>query len=65
LNEKFNLYERSGVREYWVVFPLDKVLDIYQLNDDGIFEKNASYQASDSFKPDIFPDLEIDLKLVF
>ena len=31
LYEKYNLYERNGVREYWVVFPPEQVIDVYQL----------------------------------
>ncbi len=33
LSVKFNLYERAGVREYWVVYPLDKVIHAYRLED--------------------------------
>lgn len=28
LNEKYNLYEENGVKEYWVVYPSDKMVQI-------------------------------------
>jgi Uma2 family endonuclease len=34
LNEKFRLYERVGVREYWVIDPAAKSLQIYVLGAD-------------------------------
>lgn len=65
LSEKYDLYERSGVKEYWVVFPLDKVLNVYLLDEEGKYQKAGSYEKDDWVKPSIFDDLEIDLSLVF
>lgn len=31
---KLRIYERAGVREYWLVHPIDRVLTIYQLDQD-------------------------------
>jgi Uma2 family endonuclease len=33
------LYERHGVREYWLLHPVDRVLTIYRLGEDGAFGK--------------------------
>ena len=65
LNEKFNLYERSGIKEYWVVFPSDQALDIYALDEDGKYQKKASFFRDDILKTELFPGLEIDMKDVF
>jgi len=65
LNEKYNLYERSGVKEYWVVFPLDQILDVYLLDEQGKYKKSGSYEKGTLVKPSIFEDLQIDLNLVF
>lgn len=65
LGEKYDLYERSGVKEYWVVFPLDQVLDVYLLDEEGKYQKHSTYEKDDVVKPSIFEDLEIDLSLVF
>jgi len=65
--EKFLLYERSGVREYWLVFPLDKAIDVYVLNEINKYERSGLYEYPDSDKVrvGIFDDLEIDLGRVF
>ena len=65
LSEKYDLYERCEVKEYWVVFPLDKVLDVYLPDEEGKYRKAGSYEKEDRVKPSIFDDLEIDLGLVF
>lgn len=65
MQEKFFLYERSGVKEYWLVFPLDSVIDVYALNEDNKYERTELYQYPDKIKVGILADLDIDLGLVF
>lgn len=65
MQEKFLLYERSGVKEYWLVFPLDSVIDVYALNEDNKYERSGLYQYPDKIKVGILADLEIDLSLIF
>jgi len=65
LHDKFILYERSGVIEYWVVFPSDKGIDVYRLNEGHKYELSGKYQHPDKINVGIFSDLEIDLGLVF
>jgi Uma2 family endonuclease len=65
LGEKYDLYERYGVKEYWIVFPLDQVLDVYLLDETGKYQKAGSFEKGARVKPSIFKDLEIDLDLVF
>jgi len=36
--EKFYEYEQGGVREYWMLDPLRKQAEFYQLGDDGIYK---------------------------
>jgi len=49
--EKFKLYEKYGVKEYWIVSPEMKSVEVYLLND-GKFELNGVYI--------IYPDYEWD-----
>ncbi|MDD3270016.1 MAG: Uma2 family endonuclease [Syntrophomonadaceae bacterium] len=67
LQEKYRLYERSGVKEYWVVFPSEELLEVYQLIDDNNlrYVKTGTYQSNDRISVGILPELEIDLSLVF
>lgn len=65
LHEKFDLYEKHKVKEYWTVFPLDKVIDIYQLNDNGKYEKTGTYFKNDQIPVSLFADFSIELRRVF
>ncbi|MCO1603937.1 Uma2 family endonuclease [Desulfosporosinus nitroreducens] len=65
MQEKFLLYEQNGVSEYWLAFPLDRVVDVYVLNKDNKYQRSGLYQNYDKIKVEIFEDLEIDLGLVF
>lgn len=38
LNEKFALYERSGVREYWVVDPGNRSIEVWRLGTGGSYD---------------------------
>jgi len=42
MNEKFFLYEKSGVSEYWVVYPNDKAVTVFLLKD-GKYNKGTTY----------------------
>ena len=64
-NEKFNLYQENGVREYWVVNPDANVIDSYILDDNGIYRQQELFTRNQIVSPSIFPDLSIDLKWVF
>jgi len=47
LYEKFNLYEDAGVREYWVVYPKDKAVTVFILQEDGKYDSGTTYQIID------------------
>ena len=38
LTERFDIYEKAGVKEYWVVHPTDGTVIPYRLNAQGIYE---------------------------
>ena len=44
LNEKFSLYEKAGVKEYWVVFPNDKAVTVFILQPNGKFNEGTTYE---------------------
>ncbi len=62
---KYELYEESGVKEYWIVFPSELVLQQFVLNDEGKYYLKASFSEDMKFNAHIFPDLEIDLSFIF
>jgi Uma2 family endonuclease len=68
---KRRLYERFGVREYWIVHPVDKVVTAYRLNETGAYAEPAFY-AADTGEADrlsrapsaVIADLEIELEWI-
>ncbi|MFZ5753282.1 MAG: Uma2 family endonuclease [Bacillota bacterium] len=62
---KYKLYERAGVREYWIVEPVNSTIEVFTLNQNGRFELSGVYEDEDIIKVGIFDDLLIDLKVIF
>ncbi len=62
---KRDLYERHGVREYWIVHPEDRVVTTYQLSSGGSFQAVAVSEARGPTRPGVFADLEIDWERIF
>jgi len=65
ISEKFKLYEQNGVKEYWIVFPLDEIVEVFILNAQNKYELKAQYDKYDKVKVNIFEDFEVDLNTVF
>jgi Uma2 family endonuclease len=64
--DKFEIYQQSGVREYWIVNPSDENVTVFVLDDKGKFQFVGMYAGDDKFPVNIFNgDLEIDLREVF
>ena len=68
MNEKYDLYESSGVREYWIVFPKERFIMVHLLNDKGVYELIGNFEPNDetpTIKVNIFPDLELIMEDIF
>ena len=65
LKVKFARYERAGVREYWIVDPAGKTVQIFTLGVDGRYGRPQVFVDGDQATVGIFPDLEINLSEVF
>jgi len=65
LKEKFRIYERAGVLEYWVVYPLEKMVMVFRRGSDGRYDQPATYTSEESVPVGVLPELEIDLATVF
>ncbi len=63
--KKRALYEKHGVREFWLVDPSNRVVTVYSLGADGLFGKPAIHAAEDTVQVALFTDLKIDLAGVF
>ena len=65
LKVKFDRYERAGVREYWIVDPSGKTVQIFTLGLDGKYGRPEAFGVGDRVIVGIFAELEIDLAAVF
>ena len=65
MKEKYEVYQENGVKEYWLVEPVDKCVFVYVLNEAGIYIGLQPVTDEDILTSTIFPELQIDLALVF
>ncbi|MEN8120047.1 MAG: Uma2 family endonuclease [Bacteroidota bacterium] len=65
LKDKYKLYEQSGVKEYWIVYPNEKIIYQYVLNNKNKYEQKDIYTDDDKISPNIFPDLTIEFNDIF
>lgn len=67
LNEKFELYQHAGVKEYWIVSPKEQSVKVYFLNESGKYQpqRTSPFSKSEKIPVGIFSDLIIDLAEVF
>ena len=64
-NKKFNLYEKFGVREYWIVDPKEKTVQVFLWQPDGKYDTGTIYKCDEKAPVHIFEGLVIDLKELF
>jgi len=64
LTKKFDLYEASGVREYWVVYPYEGGIEVFLLQPDGKYDEGTKYNKG-KIPVSIFDGYEIDFKDIF
>lgn len=62
---KFNRYEKSGVKEYWIVEPEGKFISVFTLQANSRYGRPEVFTETDKITVFAFPDLAIDLKDVF
>ncbi|MFC4769551.1 Uma2 family endonuclease [Effusibacillus consociatus] len=61
---KKKLYETYGVKEYWVLDPLNENIEVFVLNE-AKYGESQIYGKDDQLKVSIFEDLTIDLDSIF
>ena len=63
--EKLRLYERFGVKEYWIIDPANKTLSVYSVSGGGSYGTPAVYGPEDTFTSGVLEGFELDLSGVF
>ncbi|MFY0605947.1 MAG: Uma2 family endonuclease [Cyclobacteriaceae bacterium] len=65
LHDKFELYEEHGVKEYWVVFPGENVLEVYDLSEQGKYVSRGKFVRESVVTSHVLQDLSLKLEDVF
>ena len=61
---KKKVYESSGVKEYWIVDPLEKTLQIHNLENQK-FLIHQTLETKGKVNSSLLPDLEMDIEKIF
>ena len=65
VTDKFALYEESGVKEYWIVHPQAKAINVFLLQDDGKYDEGTLYELKGKVPVHTFNNYLIDLNDIF
>ena len=65
MNDKFFLYEKSGVKEYWVVHPDEKGIQVFLLQENGKYDNGTLYERKGKVPVHIFDDYPIEFDEIF
>ena len=61
---KFQAYQKFGVREYWIIDPVNAYLEVYILNG-SIREKFGTFFVGDSFASPVLNNTVVDVSIIF
>ena len=63
--KKLKQYEKNGVKEYWIVHPIYKIVTIYKIMENGLYGKPENYSEEDKIEVELLKGLIVDLSLIF
>lgn len=62
--KKLDLYSNCGVKEYWIVNPINREISVFALDDKDIAD-NKTYRLAEAAESFIFPGLSVELRKIF
>ena len=62
---KYELYEEAGVKEYWIVNPVEENIVVFLLNEQGKFSGLKMYAGEDTIYSTAVPGLNINVTEIF
>jgi len=65
LKIKFDLYEEAGVKEYWIVYPVEESIAVFLLNENGKFGGAKIYAGGDYIFSAALNGLKININDTF
>ncbi|MCR8633350.1 Uma2 family endonuclease [Paenibacillus radicis (ex Xue et al. 2023)] len=63
-NEKFNLYQKYKVQEYWIVDPGNRTAHVYSLQD-GSYQARHLYTEQEAIQSIVIKDLQVPMSRLF
>ncbi len=63
-SDKFDIYQRYGIREYWMIDPTEEYIEVYQLIN-GQFVRQDIYGTGKQFNSPVLGDASIDVNKIF
>ena len=60
-HEKFDLYQRSGVKEYWVIEPKGRWLQQYVMGADGLFGVEITFEGKGVLTSVVLPEFALEV----
>lgn len=65
LHEKYALYERAGVKEYWLVLPAERSVIVFALDESGVYRPAKPLTSGDRIISCVLDGLELDIDEIF
>ncbi|MGI4022062.1 MAG: Uma2 family endonuclease [Janthinobacterium lividum] len=65
LQNKYEVYEETGVQEYWIVSPQDKTFLKYTLNNEGVYFPSKLLTIGSEVTTPVLPGFILNLEQVF
>ncbi len=62
---KKEIYETFGVKEYWLVYPDERAIEVWALGEGGRYELYSFAEKDGKVKSKVLKGFEVDLKEVF
>lgn len=62
---KFELYEEAGVKEYWIINPVEENIVVHVLNNEGKFSRVKMYAAGDIIFSNTVTGLQVNVSDIF
>jgi len=61
---KYVLYQKHGVREYWMIDPVNEYIEVYRL-ENGAFVQQGIYEPGDAFESAVLGGKTVDVAALF
>jgi Uma2 family endonuclease len=62
---KFDVYEKAGVREYWIIYPVEETVAVFVLSEKGTYTGATLYAGKDTIQSQAVPGLTVTIKEIF